>query len=85
MLRAGVPGDGEIVDAAKPGMGGKGAKLVLAARYLTERGQRIRLQALQLAAVGVDNTRAATAAGGVRAMSGSRAVSAVPVSPNRAS
>src|SRR5580704_1804501 len=36
VLPAGALGAGEVVESAKPGMGGKPAKLVLAARYLQQ-------------------------------------------------
>ena len=48
VMRAGARGLGQVVESAKPGMGGKPAKLVLAARYLTVRHTRIALQGLQL-------------------------------------
>jgi hypothetical protein len=63
VLRAGTPGVGEVIDAAKPGMGGKAGKLVLAARYLDDHGRRITLQSLRLAANGHDNTMTANAVG----------------------
>jgi hypothetical protein len=63
VLRAGTPGVGEVIDAAKPGMGGKAGKLVLAARYLLDHGQRIPLQSLRLAANGKDNSMTANAVG----------------------
>ena len=47
ILRAGATGGGEVVEASKPGMGGKPAKLVLAARYLTDGKTRVPLQGLQ--------------------------------------
>ena len=63
VLRTGTPGVGEVIEAAKPGMGGKAAKLVLAAHYLRDQGMRIPLQGLQLAASGKDNSNAANAVG----------------------
>lgn len=63
VLRAGTRGAGEVVESAKPGMGGKGGKLVLAARYLNRRGGRVPLQGLQLAAGGRDRSNAAQAVG----------------------
>ena len=64
VLRAGTTGVGQVVDAAKPGLGGKGAKLVLDARGLTgPGGAEVRLKALQLAAVGKGHATAATALG----------------------
>ena len=55
LLRAGTPGVGEVVQSTRPGLGGKSAKLVLAARYLTTTRGRLPLRGLQLAASGRDN------------------------------
>jgi len=63
LVRAGAPGIGEVIQATRPGMGGKPAKLVLAARYLEAQGRRIPLQGLQLAAGGKSNAMAAQAVG----------------------
>jgi hypothetical protein len=63
LLPAGTPATGEVVEAAKPGMGGKAAKLVLAARYLTRHGRRLPLEGLQLARAGKNRTLAASAVG----------------------
>jgi hypothetical protein len=63
VLRAGAPGVGEVVESAKPGMGGKPAELVLAARYLRQGRVRVELRALQLAGAGRDNSMAAQAVG----------------------
>jgi hypothetical protein len=63
VLRAGTPGVGEVIESAGPGMGGKAAKLVLAARYLKLRQGRAPLQGLQMSGVGHDNSRAAQAVG----------------------
>ena len=63
VLRAGTPGVGVVVEAAKPGIGGKGAKLIIAGRYIEARGRQVPLQGLQLAAAGRDNTMAAQAVG----------------------
>jgi hypothetical protein len=63
VLRAGAPGVGEVVEASGRGMGGKGAKLVLAARYVGSGQARTPLQGLQLAAGGHDNTTAAQVVG----------------------
>src|SRR5579883_2282707 len=43
VARAGTPGVGEVIESARPGMGGKPAKMVLAARYLQLRRGRVRL------------------------------------------
>jgi hypothetical protein len=49
---AGATGVGEVIDAAKPGMGGKPAKIVLAAQYLQQGRTRIPLRGLQIASAG---------------------------------
>lgn len=63
VLRAGTPGVGEVIQASKPGMGGKAAKLVLAADYLIKGGRRLPLQGLQLGAQGKGNVEAAEVIG----------------------
>ena len=63
VLPAGTPGVGKVVQASKPGMGGKGAKLVVSAEYLTVGGRRLPLQGLKLAGNGEDHSMAANAAG----------------------
>ena len=63
VLRAGTPGVGEVIQASKPGMGGKAAKLVLAADYLLKGGRRLPLQGLQLSAQGKGNVEAAEVIG----------------------
>jgi hypothetical protein len=63
VLASGTPGVGVIVESARPSMGGKGAKLVLAASYLRRGQQRVPLEGFQLAAAGRDNSVAAQAAG----------------------
>jgi hypothetical protein len=64
LLPAGTPGVGEVIEAAKPGLGGKAAKLVLAARSLRPPGRaRIPLKALQLSSGGQGHQTAATALG----------------------
>jgi hypothetical protein len=63
LLPAGTPGIGDVVEASGPGMGGKGAKLVLAARYVERRGRRVALEGLQLSGAGKSQTLAASAVG----------------------
>lgn len=63
VLRAGAPGVGEIIQSAPPGIGGKAAKMVLAASYLKSRSRRVPLNALQLARPGRDNSRTSQALG----------------------
>ncbi len=59
VLRAGTPGVGEVIQSSGPGIGGKSAKLVLAASSLTTRHGRVALDALKLARPGRDNSTAA--------------------------
>ena len=64
VLKAGTTGVGEVTDAAKPGLGGKGAKLVLSARSLTgPGGTELPLKGLQLSVNGQGHATAATALG----------------------
>jgi hypothetical protein len=64
VLPAGAVGVGEVTDASKPGLGGKGAKLVLSVRSLTgPGGTELPLKGLQLAAAGRGHEKAATALG----------------------
>jgi hypothetical protein len=63
LLRAGTPGVGEVVQASGPGLGGKAAKLVLAADYLTLGARTVPLDGLQLAAAGKGNVTAAEVIG----------------------
>lgn len=64
VLQAGTRGVGEVTYASKPGLGGKGAKLVLSARSLTTpSGAVLPLKGLQLAATGKGRAGAATALG----------------------
>jgi hypothetical protein len=63
LLREGTPGAGAVVEASRPGLGGKAAKLVLSARYLYADGRRVPLSGLQLARAGRNNSMAASAVG----------------------
>jgi hypothetical protein len=64
VMPAGTVGVGEVDNASKPGLGGKGAKLVLSARSLNgPGGQTLPLKGLQLAGVGKGHVGAATALG----------------------
>jgi hypothetical protein len=63
VLKAGTPGVGEVVEASKPGLGGKPAKFVLAAKYLDYNGKHIPLKALQLSGAGQGHAGAANALG----------------------
>jgi len=64
VLPAGTMGVGEVDNASKPGLGGKGAKLVLSARSITgPNGAELPLKGLQLGATGKGHVAAATALG----------------------
>lgn len=63
LLPAGTPGVGAVIEAARPGLGGKAAKLVLTARYLQVDGRRVPLTGLQLARAGRSNSMQASAVG----------------------
>jgi hypothetical protein len=63
VLRAGAPGVGEVIQSAGPGIGGKPAKMVLAASYLKSGHARVPLNALQLARPGRDRSKASQAVG----------------------
>ena len=64
VLQAGATGVGQVVEAAKPGLGGKPAKLVVAAQYLVDQhGRHIPLRGLQLSAAGKGRVGAAAAVG----------------------
>ena len=59
VLPVGTPGLGRVIQASPPGAGGKGAKLVVAAEYLSLPQGVIPLQAMQLAAIGKDQSMTA--------------------------
>jgi hypothetical protein len=61
VIPAGCVGEGEVIDAAKPGFGGKAAKLVLAARYVRVGEAEVRLRSFVLGAVGKDYSNGALA------------------------
>ncbi len=56
VVEAGALGAGTVIDASRPGIGGKPAKIVLAADYLVAGDTRLALDDLQLAAHGHDNS-----------------------------
>jgi hypothetical protein len=58
LIPAGVAGVGQVVDAGKPGLGGRPAKLVLAARRLEFDGRQAPLRGFFLGGTGADNTEA---------------------------
>jgi hypothetical protein len=57
VLRAGTPGVGKVIDSAGPHIGGKAAKIVLDASYLTSGRSRVPLKGLQLARSGRDRSK----------------------------
>jgi len=61
VLPAGTSGVGRVVQSAKPGAGGKAAKLVLSAEYLNVPGGALPLRALKLVAIGKDQSMTANA------------------------
>jgi hypothetical protein len=63
VVPAGARGEGEVIESMGPEIGGKGAKMVLAAKYIDGPHGRIALNALQLAQPGHDNSRASQLVG----------------------
>jgi hypothetical protein len=59
VLPAGTPGSGHVVQASGPGLGGKGAKLVVSADDLTVGGGTVPLGGMQLTGTGKDHSTAA--------------------------
>jgi hypothetical protein len=48
VVTEGAPGEGEVIDVAKAGMGGRQAKLNIAARFLDLNGRRVRIRGMTL-------------------------------------
>ncbi|MFZ5670518.1 MAG: hypothetical protein ACOY4K_13580 [Pseudomonadota bacterium] len=63
LLPAGVGGVGEVITVGKPGIGGKPGELILAARFLTYKGQTIPLRGFRFGAAGKDTSAASLAVG----------------------
>jgi hypothetical protein len=63
VIPAGAAGKGEIIDVGRPGMSGKPAKLILAARYIETGGTRVALHAFRLGGMGESHADAAVALG----------------------
>jgi hypothetical protein len=63
LIPAGTMGGGRVVQSSGPGIGGKGAKLVVSADYLTVPGGAVRLQSLQLTGTGKDHSMTANVLG----------------------
>ena len=60
LVPAGAVGQGEVIDAAKAGMGGKQGKLIISARFLDLNGQRVRIRGMTLMAAGKSRVDLAT-------------------------
>jgi hypothetical protein len=63
VIPAGSAGEGEVIHAAKSGMGGKAGELLVAARFVRVGGQEVKLRSLSLGAAGKDRTDASLATG----------------------
>lgn len=63
VLPEGVAGIGRVVQSSGPGIGGKGAKLVVSAEYLTVPGGAVKLKGMQLTGSGKDRSMAANVLG----------------------
>lgn len=62
-IPAGARGEGEVVHAARKSWGGRAGELLLAARFVEVGGQRIQLEAMQVARSGNQQVGAAFVAG----------------------
>jgi hypothetical protein len=60
VVAAGAMGQGEVIDVARAGIGGKQGKLIIAARYLDLNGQRVRVRGMTLMASGKSRVDLAT-------------------------
>jgi hypothetical protein len=61
VIPAGSAGEGEVIHAAKPGAGGKGGELILAARYVRVADIEVRLRSFALGVTGKDHSDGALA------------------------
>lgn len=59
IVPAGALGGGEVIDAARSGMGGRQGKLIISGRFVEVNGQRVRIRGLRVFAAGEDNSREA--------------------------
>lgn len=59
IVEAGATGGGEVIDAARSGIGGRNGKLIISGRYIEVAGQRARIRGLQAVLAGEDNSREA--------------------------
>ncbi len=60
VVAAGATGQGEVIDAARAGMGGKQGKLIISARYLDLNGRHVRVHGMTLAFSGKSHVNLAT-------------------------
>lgn len=60
LVAIGAAGEGEVIDAARSGMGGKPGKLILSARRLDLNGHTVRIRGMTLMAGGKDRVDIAT-------------------------
>ena len=60
VVAAGAAGQGEVIDAARAGMGGKQGKLIISARYLDLNGRRVRIRGMTFMAAGKSRVDLAT-------------------------
>jgi hypothetical protein len=70
VIPAGTMGKGVVIDAGKPGIGGKPGKLVVSARYLDLNGRQVPIRALKLELTSQSNTGKAVAVGMAIGMAG---------------
>ncbi|EJL32551.1 hypothetical protein PMI01_02542 [Caulobacter sp. AP07] len=60
VFAAGSLGEGEVIDVARAGMGGKQGKLIISARYLDLNGRRVRVRGMTFMASGKSRVDLAT-------------------------
>ncbi len=60
LVAAGAVGQGEVIDVARAGMGGKQGKLIISARYLDLNGRQVRIRGMTLLASGKSRVDLAT-------------------------
>lgn len=60
VVPAGATGQGEVIDVARAGMGGKQGKLIISARYLDLNGRRVRIRGMTFMASGKSRVDLAT-------------------------
>ncbi|MFZ0268629.1 hypothetical protein [Caulobacter sp.] len=60
IVAAGATGQGEVIDAARAGMGGKQGKLIISARYLDLNGRQVRVRGMTFLAAGKSRVDLAT-------------------------